>query len=342
MAADDRQDNADTEYPGAMNVSPGQLLREAREAAGMSLEALAERLHLHKATLQALEEDRFGDLPEPPYVRGYLRGCAKALERDPAPLLEAFRACGQPAGPEEEQPPGPVRGRIEPSGGLRGFPPGLLWIAVLGAILALMMAGAWSWFTGGGAEEEVPAVEAATEDSGRAASAADAAGSGMPLDAAVPVPEPLPGQAPGAGGDPAATPSGHGGTGAGQAPGEEGPESAEDTRGDPTLEDVMDAQDATRVTASVRDGGGEASTGSERLHLVFREDCWVQITDAEGEDLLSGLIRAGREHRLEGMAPIRVFLGNAPGVELSFNGRRVDTTGRARDDRTARFTLGAP
>nr|WP_274600709.1 RodZ domain-containing protein [Ectothiorhodospira mobilis] len=318
-------------------------MREAREAAGLSREAVADRLHLHPMTLAALEEDRFDVLPEPPYVRGYLRGCAKVLEMDPEALLEAFRACGQPAGPEEAHPPGPVRGRIEPPRGLRGFRPGPLWVIVLGAILALAVAGAWSLLTGGGADEGAPASDGMTGDQGREeapAIADDGPGSGVSSPAAAPLPEALRVQASGAGGDPAATPGDTGDTGAGQVPGSEGPGSGGNTRRDEAVENVTDPEDAARATAPGHgDREGEVPPGPGRLRLVFREDCWVQITDADGEDLLSGLIRAGREHRLEGEAPIRVFLGNAPGVELTFNGRRVDTAARARDDRTARFTL---
>lgn len=339
MATDDRQDNPDTELPEGLNPSPGRLLREAREAAGMSLEALADRLHLHKATLQALEEDRFGDLPEPPYVRGYLRGCAKALEMEPEPLLQAFRASGQPAGPEEEQPPGPVRGRIESPAGLRRFSPGLLRIAIFGAVLALVIAGTWSLVTGGGTDGDAPASAGTTGVQDREevpAITQEVPGSVAPTDAADPLPEPIPLQASGAGDDGPLAPEG-GGTGAAQAPGSEPPESGTDARGDDALGDGVPA-----ITSGREEREGEASPGLVRMRMVFREDCWVQIADADGEALLSGLIRAGREHRLEGVAPIRVFLGNAPGVELTFNGRRVDTAGRARDDRTARFTLGSP
>ncbi|MCG5499791.1 DUF4115 domain-containing protein [Ectothiorhodospira sp. B14B] len=74
--------------------------------------------------------------------------------------------------------------------------------------------------------------------------------------------------------------------------------------------------------------------------LRFEEDSWVEITDAGGGRLLVGLMRKGSERRIEGATPIRVFMGNAPGVRLTFNGQTVDMSGDTRADNTARFTVG--
>ncbi|MFP4160856.1 MAG: RodZ domain-containing protein [Ectothiorhodospira sp.] len=315
MTTDERQDKPDTEYPVTMHASPGQLLREARESAGLSREALAERLHLHPTTMAALEEDRFGDLPEPPYVRGYLRGCARALEVEPAPLLEAFKACGQPAGPEEEQPPGPIPGRVESSARRRSGHPRALWVAVAGLILALV-AGGWLLLAeSSDGDAPVPARESSPEPSGRTSSPGfvDPRTEVRTSDApeAPDAPDPLPEPAP-----------------------------VEGSRS--TGEEAREAPDPEAGEEASPSPEAAVSDDEEGLHLVFTEDCWVRISDADGERLLSGLVRAGTEHRLEGAAPIRVFLGNAQGVEMTFNGKRVDTTARARDDRTARFTVGAP
>ena len=80
--------------------------------------------------------------------------------------------------------------------------------------------------------------------------------------------------------------------------------------------------------------------GQGRLVLRFEEDSWVEITDAAGGRLLVGLMRKGSERRIEGAVPIRIFLGNAPGVRLTFNGQPMDMSGDTRADNTARFTVG--
>lgn len=59
---------AETDLP---RPSPGALLKQARERAGLGPDDLAGQLKLAKGTLEALERDDFAALSEPVYVRGY-------------------------------------------------------------------------------------------------------------------------------------------------------------------------------------------------------------------------------------------------------------------------------
>lgn len=77
--------------------SPGRLLRQARERAGLGPEDLAGQLKLAKGTLEALERDDFAALSEPVYVRGYYRKIAKVLPVPEAELIAAYDALGKPA-----------------------------------------------------------------------------------------------------------------------------------------------------------------------------------------------------------------------------------------------------
>lgn len=77
------------------------------------------------------------------------------------------------------------------------------------------------------------------------------------------------------------------------------------------------------------------------LALAFREASWVRINDATGRALMNGLMDAGARETIRGEPPYQVFLGNAPGVELSFAGRRVDLGAVTQSNRTARLTLPA-
>jgi cytoskeleton protein RodZ len=80
-----------------------------------------------------------------------------------------------------------------------------------------------------------------------------------------------------------------------------------------------------------------AAPGSLRLRFVA--ESWVRIDDAVGRVLFSGLHGAGTVETIQGQTPLNVFLGNAPGVELEFEGRAVDASAFVRDNNTARFTL---
>jgi cytoskeleton protein RodZ len=96
-------------------------LRRAREEKGLSLREAASRLALKAKVLQALEECRFEDLPEPALARGYLRRYALLLGLDPGPLLALYPAPEPPSAPRE----GPRR---------RPFP---LWLLLLPLALLL-------------------------------------------------------------------------------------------------------------------------------------------------------------------------------------------------------------
>ena len=66
----------------------GQLLRQAREAAGLHVAALAVALKVPVRKLEALEEDRFDLLPDAVFVRALASSVCRTLKIDPQPILE--------------------------------------------------------------------------------------------------------------------------------------------------------------------------------------------------------------------------------------------------------------
>lgn len=68
-------------------VSVGASLRQAREAADLSLGDVADRLKLSLRQLEAIECDDFEALPGAAFVRGFVRNYARFLELDDAPLM---------------------------------------------------------------------------------------------------------------------------------------------------------------------------------------------------------------------------------------------------------------
>ena len=69
---------------------PGEQLRAAREAAGMSVHEISTHMRLDRRVVLALEADDYEQLPAPTFVRGYLRGYARLLDLPPEPVLRAF------------------------------------------------------------------------------------------------------------------------------------------------------------------------------------------------------------------------------------------------------------
>ena len=75
---------------GTSGSSPGARLRAAREARGLSIEEVAERLRLNAALVLAMEQDRLALLGPPVFARGHLRSYAVLVG---APEQEIMADC---------------------------------------------------------------------------------------------------------------------------------------------------------------------------------------------------------------------------------------------------------
>jgi cytoskeleton protein RodZ len=73
-------------------ASPGLLLRGAREARGLSIEEVADRLRLNVALVLAMEEDRLGLLGAPVFARGHLKNYAALVGASEREVMDAFEA----------------------------------------------------------------------------------------------------------------------------------------------------------------------------------------------------------------------------------------------------------
>lgn len=74
----------------SLQIKPGAELAAARIEKGYSTEFIARRLHLRVLVIEQLEADDYEKMPEPVFIKGYLRAYAKLLEISPEPLLKAF------------------------------------------------------------------------------------------------------------------------------------------------------------------------------------------------------------------------------------------------------------
>jgi transcriptional regulator with XRE-family HTH domain len=96
--------------------SPGRYIRDQRLRRGMTLEEVAAKTKIPRASLEALEEERWSALPGPVFVKGFLRCCARALEIDDQVVLdllyeqERAKMRAEPE-PEPEPEPRPALGR---------------------------------------------------------------------------------------------------------------------------------------------------------------------------------------------------------------------------------------
>ncbi|MGE5154515.1 MAG: helix-turn-helix domain-containing protein, partial [Bdellovibrio bacteriovorus] len=92
--------------------SPGRRLRVLRQSKGWEIERIASQLHLRPHLVEALEQDRFHELPGPVFVMGYLRNYARLLGIDPEPLIGAYRASTPSQEPHAAWTPRPVKPEV--------------------------------------------------------------------------------------------------------------------------------------------------------------------------------------------------------------------------------------
>jgi cytoskeleton protein RodZ len=82
-----------------------------------------------------------------------------------------------------------------------------------------------------------------------------------------------------------------------------------------------------------------ADAAQAQLALKFKAASWVEVYDARGRRLLHGVEAADSARTLAGAAPLRVVLGNAPGVALQLNGQAVPLQGLVHHDGSAHIVI---
>jgi cytoskeleton protein RodZ len=99
---------------------------------------------------------------------------------------------------------------------------------------------------------------------------------------------------------------------------------------------------AARLMGAVADAharGADAAGGAAQLALRFSAVSWVAVYDADGRRLTEGFNAPDSARTLSGAPPLKVVLGNAPGVAVQLNGQKVQLDGLVHRDGTARFLV---
>ena len=76
-----------------------------------------------------------------------------------------------------------------------------------------------------------------------------------------------------------------------------------------------------------------------RLRLNFSADSWVELYDAGGQRVFFDLGSANSVRNVTAVAPLKVFLGYADGVQLELNGKPLALPAEVRRGNLARFTV---
>jgi cytoskeleton protein RodZ len=83
-----------TSVDGISRMSPGAQLSTAREARRLTVDEVAKRLHLTRALIADIENDRYDKRLSFTFIRGYLRAYARLVRISPEAVINSFEQLG--------------------------------------------------------------------------------------------------------------------------------------------------------------------------------------------------------------------------------------------------------
>ncbi|KTH41986.1 cytoskeleton protein RodZ [Klebsiella aerogenes] len=305
--------------------STGARLRNAREQLGLSQQAVAERLCLKVSTVRDIEEDKAPADLASTFLRGYIRSYARLVHIPEEELLPMMAK----QAPMQSFSLGKRRKKRD--GWLMSF----TWLILF---VVIGLSGAWWWQDHKAQQEEITSMaDQSTSD----LNSSDSGSQSIPLDtsSANNAPDTTAANANSAPVDtstapapsaPAATP----------APVDN---NAVVAPSQANVDTAAAAPAAPAPTSALPTDQANAATTASAQDLVmnFSADCWLEVSDATGKKLFSGLQRKGGNLNLSGQAPYKLKIGAPAAVQIQYLGKPVDLSRFIRTNQVARLTLNA-
>jgi cytoskeleton protein RodZ len=316
--------------PASAVATAGSMLRDARQAQGLHIAALAASIKVSQRKLELLEADRIAELPDATFARALAQTVCRSLKIDPLPVLAALpQASGYRLEGGSEGINKPFRdkpGRHKESSHFSVWASPALWapaLIVLAAAglyfmptqwvvsLQTAVAGAPAPTTVSEAPSAAPAVAKDTASANVEAASTPAVA--LPIDlmpavlaasaAAVPLAESVFASAPHSFVLPA--PPVASGASLSTAP--------------VAVETVHSTPDAIKIVEASASG---VAVGPLQVKAI--EESWVEVVDAKSQVLVSRMLQRGETVVLDGAMPFKLKLGNAAGVTVALRGAVVD------------------
>ncbi|MFM4942941.1 RodZ domain-containing protein [Aeromonas bivalvium] len=285
-------------------AGPGQLLRAAREQLGWTREQVASRLHLRLTLIAAIESDTYDKHTSHTFIRGYLRTYAKLVGVPEETVLAAYTRLGLTPPDNIDMQSFSRRSRQQASDSRLKL---VTWLVIL-ALIGLSVAWWWQSTAKRSAGEE--ALAASEIGASASPEVSDTTEGELSLVAPAPLAE----------------------VEQAAAPVSEEPAASAAISTAPTEEPVVSEAVATQPEPAAE------PVSVPQLKLNFTADCWLDVKDATGKTLFSGLKKANDELVLNGTAPLKFIVGAPMAVRIEFEGQSIDMS-RYNNGRTAKFAL---
>ncbi|MBM1021418.1 cytoskeleton protein RodZ [Enterobacter cloacae] len=320
-------------------LSTGVRLRNAREQLGLSQQAVAERLCLKVSTVRDIEEDKAPADLASTFLRGYIRSYAKLVhipENELLPMMEK-QAPVRAAKVAPMQTFSLGKRRKKRDGWLMSF----TWLVLF---VVIGLTGAWWWQNHKAQQEEITTM--ADQSSAELNQAGSENGQSVPLntDGAASSSEPQTAAPDASATGTAQTPVATANTAAPLAQDQNAVVSPSQANVDTAANAPAASQPTDNTAASLPTnpaGTATAAADPNALVMNFNADCWLEVTDATGKKLFSGLQRKDGTLNLTGQAPYKLKIGAPAAVQIQYQGKPVDLSRFIRTNQVARLTVNA-
>ncbi|MEO5696922.1 MAG: helix-turn-helix domain-containing protein [Burkholderiaceae bacterium] len=289
-------------------TTAGALLRQARQARGLHVAALAAAIKVAPRKLELLESDQFDQLSDATFTRALAQTMCRTLKVDPAPVLALL-------------PPANVHGLDQVSDGLNmpfrgdqggaeplpwlGIPGPALWLVgllLVAAAAVILLPAGWNPIPGA-RDESTPSDSTVVTTSVTAPSVVGA---------------------------PAVVP---GATAASSVAADAAPQTAA-VPAAPALQPQTAASDVAVAPPAAL--APTAAGGVLQFRITARS--WIEVVDASGRPLISRVLDPGDNVDFDANPPLKVKIGNVRGTQVVFRGKPVELASFTQGN-VARFEL---
>ena len=296
--------------PEMTDLSAGAMLRHAREARGLHLDAVAAALKVPVKKIEALENDALDSLPDAVFARALAASMCRALQVDPAPVLAKLPGASRTGLADADKTINAnFRGGSERTG--RGA-----WRSSRGlvAVIALLLIGAVVLHFM--PESLLGALRASLQNATQRGTAPE----GLVTDATSVLP-----------GSPA-SPAANTQTGSVIEP------IVVQRPATPQLSAEVTTA-AAMASLPVASASGVPAAGSQLVTFAVRSEAWITVTDSHNTVLLKRTVPAGEAVGVSGSLPLSVVVGRAQGVDVQVRGQPFDLKPLTGPGGVARFSV---
>lgn len=316
----------------------GDRLRREREMRGISLDEIATATKISTRNLRALEEEKFNQLPGGIFNKGFVRAYAKFLGIDEEQIVAEYVAASSDTEAARDQKLKLDLSKVEFKREDKeqreiSLEPKSQWgtIAVI-VLLAVAIFGGWQVYQKKKAERQQqsqtpppvvttqpPPAPTNTPATQTSLSSPDPAASGQPSQTLQPT------------GNVAASTTTNS-TQLQNTSTAEPSKPASQKSGIETSTGAPQAATTTKVSETQ-----SSSSGPIDVKIHAYQDSWVSIT-ADGKTVMKGTLAASSERAVRAKEQVVVVLGNAGGVEVSYNGKTLENLGKGQEVKKLTFT----